>query len=234
MSNGVKRRRKAAQKGVQAVFTPGSNWKGRAQIILGLVAIGAGAASWTYTTKAFGGLGLDNLIAWNASASSILLPISIPLLIGGMGICTYFLAMRRTWRASNRIESALLELEALVVQKNANSVPRMDLGTVPDVKRARRLRSNFLPRTLASALAEGAVMVIIYGSLVQEYLSNVYMQNWVETNFAPGGYLLNYYVVIILAGSLGMLIFRLLPRKLQPKEVQKLPPSLRASDRMNH
>jgi hypothetical protein len=222
VSNGVKRRRKAEQKGVQAVFTPGNNWKERAQIILGLAAIGAGAASWTYTTKALGGSGLGGLIPWNVSASAVLLPISIPLLIGGVGLCMYYFAMRRTWRASNRIESALLELELLVGQKNANSVPWLNPGTVPDGKRARRLRFDFLPRNLAIAFVEAAIMVMIYGGLVQEYASNVYMQNWVQANFAPGIYLLNYYVVLILAGLLGMLIFRLLPRKLQPEDIRKL------------
>jgi hypothetical protein len=140
--------------------------------------------------------------------------------------------MRRTWRASNRIEAALLELEALVGQKNANSGPWVDPGAAPDGKSARRLRFDFLPRTLAIALVEAAVMVIIYGGLVQEYVSNAYMQNWVRSNFSPGSYLLNYYMVLILAGLLGTLIFRLLPRKLQPEEVQKLALSSRASDRM--
>ena len=219
--SGVKGRRKAAKKDVQAVFTPGSNWKERSQAIIGLAAIGAGAASWTYTTRVFGGSGLGNLVAWNASASAILLPVSIPLLIGGVGLCTYYFAMRRTWRASNRIESALLELEALVSQKNATSSPWLDQRTVPDAKTAIRLRFDFLPRTLAIALVEAVLLVIIYSGLVQEYVSNVNMRNWVQANFAPGIYLLNYYVVFILAGLLGMLIFRLLPRKPQPKEVQK-------------
>lgn len=221
MSNGVKRRRKPAQKGLQAVFTPSNNWTGRAQIILGVIAIGAGIVAWTYTTRAFGGAGLGSLIPWDASASAVLLPLSIPLLIGGVGLCTYHLAMRRTWRASNRIESALLELEMLVGQKNPNPGLGLDRGTVPGVKRLRRFRLH-LPRTLAIALVEAVILVTIYSGLVQEYISNVNMQNWVQTNFIPGIYLLNYYVVLILAGLLGMLIFRLLPRKLQPEEIRKM------------
>jgi hypothetical protein len=233
LSNGVKKRRKPAQKGVQAVFTPGSNWKGTAQIVLGLGAIGAGSAAWIYTTRSFGRLGFGGLIPWDASLSAILLPISIPLLIGGVGLCTYYLAMRRTWRASNRIESALLEMEALVGQKNANSDPWLNSGTVQGRKRPRRLRFDFLSKTLAIALVEAVIMVIIYGGLVQEYVANVNMQNWVKTNFAPGIYLLNYYVVLILAGLLGMLIFRFLPRKLQPQHLEKLAPSSRTSGLMD-
>src|SRR3989441_12256075 len=140
LSTGVKRKRRPAQKGVQAVFTPRNNWKARAQVSIGLVAIGAGTASWTYTTRAVGGFGLGSLIPWDASASAILLPISIPLLIMGVGLCTYYLAMRRTWRASNRIESALYELQALVGQKNGAPGVSPDPRALPDVKGTRKSR----------------------------------------------------------------------------------------------
>jgi hypothetical protein len=230
LSNRVKGRRKQGQSGVQAVFTSKSDRRGRAQVIFGLAAVVAGAASWTYTTRTLGRAGLDSPIPWNASASAILLPISIPILIGGVGLCTYYLAMKGTWRASNRIELALLELEALVGQKNAVSNPWHDPSDIPDGKRNRRLQSDFLSGTLAIALVEAAVLLIIYGGLVKEYVSNVNMQNWVQSNFAPGTYLLNYYTVLICAGLLGMLIFRLQPRKPQPREVRQLAPSSRASD----
>jgi len=178
-----------------------------------------------YTTRALGGFGLGSLIPWNAAASSILLPISIPLLIGGVGLCTYFLAMRRTWRASSRIESALYELEALVGQKSSTPVSMLDGGVVPGAKKARK-RSFHLPsfnivsKALAIALVEAVVLIIIYGGLVREYGSNVNMQNWVQANFALGSYFLNYNAVLVLAGLLGVLIFQLLPRKFQAKKLQ--------------
>ena len=219
MSTGVKRKRRPAQKGVQAVFTPSTNWKGRAQLTLGLIAIGAGTASWTYTTRALGGFGLGNLIPWNETASALLLPISIPLLIGGIGLCTYFLAMRRTWRASNRIESALYELETLVGQKNAGQGFALDGGAVPEAKTKKR--SSHLPslsvvsNSVAIALVEAVLLIIIYGGLVREYASNVNMQSWVQANFALASYFLNYNAVLVLAGLLGVLIFQLLPRRVQ-------------------
>ncbi len=227
MSTSVKRKRRPAQKGVQAVFTPSTNWKGRAQLSLGLIAMGAGTASWVYTTRALGGFGLGNLTPWNESASALLLPISIPLLIGGVGLCTYFLAMRRTWRASNRIESALYELEALVGQKSAVLGSSLDGRGFPEAKTKKRslhLPSlNQVSKALAIALAEAVLLITIYGGLVREYASNVNMQNWVQANFAPGTYLLNYNAVLVLAGLLGVLIFQLLPRKLQAKKVKAGP-----------
>ncbi len=220
MSTGVKRRRKPAQKGVQAVFTPSNNWKGRAQLTLGLAAIATGTAAWTYTTRALGGFGLGSLIPWDASASAILLPISIPLLIGGVGLCTYYLAMRRTWRASSRIESALYELEALVGQRNGAPGSSPDTGTLPGVKVAGKSRFGLVSKSLSIALVEGVILILIYGGLVREYASNVNMQNWVQANFVPGSYLLNYNAVLVLAGLLGVLIFQLLPRKIQEKKFQ--------------
>ena len=217
--NGVKRRRRPAQKGVQAVFTPDAGWKGRAQVALGLFTMGVGTVAWAYSTRGLGGLGLGSIIPWDTSVSAILLPISIPLLIGGVGLCTYYLAMRRTWRASNRIESALYELEALVGQKNGPG-PSLDQGALPNAKAAGTPRLGLLSKALAIALVEAVILVMIYGGLVQEYVSNVNMQNWVRANFAPGSYLLNYNAVLVLAGLLGVLIFQLLPRKFQPKKLQ--------------
>ena len=225
MSTSVKKRRRPAQKGVQAVFTPSTNWKGRAQLSLGLLAIGAGTGSWIYTTRALGGFGLGNLIPWNESAAAIFLPVSIPLLIGGVGLCTYFLAMRRTWRASNRIESALYELEALVGQKNGVAGSPLGGGVIPEAKKGGK-RSFHLPsfnlgsKALAIALVEAVLLIIIYGGLVREYASNVNMQNWVQANFSPGSYLLNYNAVLVLAGLLGILIFQLVPRKLHSRKLQ--------------
>lgn len=216
--NGAKRKRRPAQKGVQAVFTSEASWKGRAQLALGLIAIGVGTGAWSYSARGFVGLGLGNLIPWDASVSAFLLPVSIPLLIGGVGLCTYYLAMRRTWQASSRIESALYELEALMEKKNS---PDSDVkaGIVMEAKLMGR-RSLHLPKVLAIALVEAIVMIIIYSGLVREYGSNVEMQDWVQANFAPGGYLLNYYGVLIVAGLLGVAIFQLIPRRLQSNRFQ--------------
>ena len=216
--NGAKRKRRPAQKGVQAVFTSEASWKVRAQLALGLIAIGVGTGAWSYSARGFVGLGLGNLIPWDASVSAFLLPVSIPLLIGGVGLCTYYLAMRRTWQASSRIESALYELEALMEKKNS---PDSDVkaGIVREAKLMGR-RSFHLPKVLAIALVEAIVMIIIYSGLVREYGSNVEMQDWVQANFAPGGYLLNYYGVLIVAGLLGVAIFQLIPRRLQSNRFQ--------------
>ncbi|HEV2119393.1 MAG TPA: hypothetical protein VGS11_04725 [Candidatus Bathyarchaeia archaeon] len=217
--NGVKRKRRPAQKGVQAVFTADVNWKGRTQIAIGLIAIGFGTAAWVYSSRGLGELGVGNLIPWDSSASAFLLPVSIPLLIGGVGLCTYYFTMRRTWRASSLIESALYELEALVVQRSLSSGFPEAVAAI-EAKPTGRRPFHLPSKALAIALVEAVVMIMIYGGIVQEYGSNVNMRNWVQANFAPGEYLLNYYGVLILAGVLGVAIFQIIPRSLQARKLQ--------------
>ena len=220
VNGGVKRKRRPAQKGVQAVFTPDAGWKGRAQVALGLIAIGVGTVAWVYSTRGLRGLGLGDHIPWDSSVSAFLLPVSIPLLIGGVGLCTYYLAMRRTWRARSRIESALYELEVLVGQKSTSQESPPVVGVAMDAKQAGRKSFGPPSKALSIALVEAIVMIMIYGGLVREYSSNVNMQNWVRANFALGRYFLNYYGLLILAGLLGVAIFRLIPRRLQSKNLQ--------------
>jgi len=217
--NGVKRRRRPAQRGVQAVFTQKDGWKGRAQLGLGLTAMIVGASSWIYSTRAIGGLGLGNLLPWEPTLSTVLLPLSIPLLIGGVGLCTYYLAMRKTWRASNRIESALYELEALVGQRNGSTGEPPDSGTALRQKIEGDPHRSIVSKALIFALAQSIILIILYGGLVQEYASNVNMQNWVRANFAPGSYLLSFNAVLVLTGLLGILIFQFIPRKFHSKRL---------------
>ena len=218
-TNGVKRKRKPAQRGVQAVFTPKTDWKGKAQLTAGLVSIVLGASAWTYASRSLGGLGLGNVIPWSPTAAAFLLPLSLPLLMGGVGLSTYYFAMRRTWRASNRIESALYELEALVGQKNgleeSPKVPEASPSTIAMKKRRLSLGSS----ALAFALAEAIILLVIYGGLVQEYTSNLNMQNWIRANFSVGGYLLTYNAVLGLAGILGVVLFQLVPRRVRSKKI---------------
>ncbi len=89
-----------------------------------------------------------------------------------------------------------------------------------EAKRAGRKSFSLPSKALSIAFVEAIVMIMIYGGLVREYSSNVNMQNWVRANFALGGYFLNYYGMLILAGLLGVAIFRLIPRRFQSRKLQ--------------
>lgn len=175
------------------------------------MAIISGGIAWAYSTRGLEELGLGRFFPLDTNLSRVLLPVSIPLLIIGVGICTYHLAMRGTWRARNRIDSALYELEALMGQKSPSAEPSSGPVQETKVQGSRPFRLD--SRALFVALAEAIFLISVYGGLVQEYTSNLNMQNWTRTNFALGTYFLNYNGVLALAGVLGALIFQLLPRK---------------------
>ena len=103
----------------------------------------------------------------------------------------------------------------------ANNLADVVPASVVEAKRAGRKSFGLPSKALSIALVEAIVMIMIYVGLVREYSSNVNMQNWVRTNFALGGYFLNYYGLLILAGLLGVAIFRLIPRRLQSKNLQR-------------
>lgn len=185
---------------------------------MGLMSIIVGVASWTYASRTIGGLGVGYIIPWNPTAAAFLLPVSLPLLIGGVGLSTYYFAMKRTWRASNRIESALFELEAIVAQKNGLGELSKVTETAPGVIPQHKGRFSFGSSAMAFALAEAIILLVIYGGLVQEYTSNLNMQNWVRANFSMGSYLLSYNAVLGVAGILGVIVFQLLPKKIMSRK----------------
>ncbi len=216
MANGTRRRRKNGQNGVQAIFTTEKRWKSRTQALVGLLAIAAGAALWILAIGLFRG-SAGMVASWTTVSSSIVLvSVAIPLVMGGVGLCTYYLATRRTRKEHYRIESAITELEALVRQKSVAPNPPLEASPVANAFEAKFSRFR-VSKTLAVALVEGAMLVIAYSGLVQEYRSNANMQEWVRANIALGAYFLNYNVVLLFTGTLlGAVAFLLRPKK-RPK-----------------
>ena len=202
------------------MFTPSADWKGKAQLSLGIASIIVGAGAWTYTTRAQSSFGFGSMIPWNPTISGLLLPISLPLFIAGVSLCTYHIAMKKTWRARDRIESALSELEALVGQKNGTGESAVDSGPSLGPVLATKRRFSLRRGAVGFALAEAVILLMMYGGLVQEYTSNLNMQSWVRANFAPGIYLLSYNAVLALAGVLGVLILQLVPKRFGSKKFQ--------------
>lgn len=194
MTNGNSRRRRPAQNGVHAIFTSEEGWTGRVTATIGILAVAVGAALW----------------AWTIQTSSSLTFVSLAMLfvMGGVGLSAYSLAVRRTRRENTRIRSALYELEALVEPKNSITYPTIE--TASNVgKTERQYRSRGTSKTLAVALFEAVLLIIAYSGLIQEYASNVNMQQWVRANVFLGGYVLNYNALFIVAGTLlGALVFQ--------------------------
>ena len=221
MANGVQRRRRPAQKGVQAIFTPDGDWKGKAQFIAGLFGVGAGALLLLWPIQALGGLGV-NVIQLNAVSSSlILVPASLLLVTGGVGLCTYFLVLRRTSKEYYKMESAIYKLETLMGSKEGVLAPSPT--TRPEAKLSDGQTSPVrISKSLAVALVEGVLLILLYGGLVGEYKSNIHMQEWVQANIAFGGYFLNEVAILLLAAAvLGVLVFQWLLRRTRFKATRR-------------
>lgn len=221
MANGARRRRKPAQNGVEAVFTPDGGSHGYIRYVVGLVVIGTGAALWVWGIQPLTGSTANLIQLDGLSSSLILMSLAMSLVIGGVGWSTYFLAVRRTRRENNKIRSAIYELEALVGSKNGVQGPplvaRLDAKGVEGQASPSRI-----PKSLAVALVEAVMLTIVYSGLVQEYASNINMQEWVHSHVAFGGYLLSYNAVLLLTTALsGVLVYQLLPRNRSIKETRQ-------------
>ena len=214
MANGVQKRRRRAQNGVQAVFTPNGDKRGRARFVVGLLTTGTGVAVWLWAIQTLGGL-TGSVVPVNASSSLAPLSLAMALVIAGVGVCTYSLVVRRTRQETYRIESAFYKLEALIGPKADAPNPAPIMGVEPKLSEGKT--SPFrISKTLAVALVEGVMLIVAYVGLVAEYKSNMYMRDWVQANIGFGGYLLDgdapWFLAATLSGLLGVLIVRLRPR----------------------
>ncbi len=208
MPNGTRKKR-PSQRGVQAIFTPRTDWKGKAQLATGVLGLLAGVGLWTLLIRPAGGP-LGGFQGDNASYMALLVPTAFLLVAGGAGLCTYFLVVRRTRREYYRLESSLYRLEALVGAKGGEGS-----SMILDADLAERKTFKLqVSKSLAAALTEGVLLIILYYGLVAEYKSNVHMQEWVRANIPFGNYLLNDLAVVLLAGSmLAVLIFQIFLRR---------------------
>ncbi len=194
------RKRKPVQAGVEAIFTTEKNWRGKSAAALGTFGLATGAVLWSW-------------LIIEGSTSFALLSISMLSVISGVGLCMYSFAVKRTRQETERLRSALYELEVL-------TEPRVDSTEIAPEPYPNGLSKigNGLPRarskTFGLVIAETIILVVFYGGLVQEYASNVNMQQWVRSSIWPATYILNYNALfLVIGGLLGTTTFQLFTRK---------------------
>jgi hypothetical protein len=193
--NSSRRRRKPAQNGVQAIFTNEDGWLVKTAGALAIVTLGAGSSLWAW-------------LALKASGSLTLVSSSLILLVIGVASGAYSLAVRHGRHENDRIRSALYELEVLAEPKIGLKTPDSELEDNDPSKSGLSTPRRF-SKTLAIAVAEAVVLIIIYSGLVEEYTSNLNMQQWVRSNIAFGAYVLNFNAVFVLLGGLiGTVLFQ--------------------------
>ncbi len=194
------RKRKPVQAGVDAIFTRESNWRGTVAAVMGVAGLGAGAVFWAWSEF----LGYPSLS---------LVSLAMLMVISGVSLCMYSFAIRRTRQETERLRSALYELEVLTEPKLGPA----EVAPEPYPNGQYRI-GNGVPhrssKTIGLVIAETVVLVVFYAGLVQEYVSNVNMQQWVRSSIWPAAYILNYNALfLVFGGLLGTTTFQLLTRK---------------------
>jgi hypothetical protein len=196
LPNGNRRRRKPSQNGVQAIFTNEDGWLVKTAGALAIVTLGTGSSLWAW-------------LAFKASESLTLVSSSLILLVIGVASGAYSLAVRHGRHENDRIRSALYELEVLAEPKIGLKNTDSEAEDNDSMKSGLSAPSRF-SKTLAIAVAEAVVLIIVYTGLVEEYAANPNMQNWVRTNISLGAYVLNFNAVFVLVGTLaGSLAFQM-------------------------
>lgn len=197
LADGVQKKRRTRQNGVQAIFTPQDDRKWKASFITGLFALGAGAIIWIGPIQSIAGMGIGIGQLNALSSQPLLILVALPLVTGGAGLCTYLLVVRRTRQEYFRIESALYKLEALVGSNEGTPELASAVGPAPRLNglEASRFRVS---KGGALALFEGVVLVVLYAGLSLEYKSNAYMQDWVRANIPFGSYFFDWVSAVFL------------------------------------
>ena len=194
------RKRKPVQAGVDAIFTRDDNRGANYAAAIGVFGLGAGGTFWVWSMI-------------QRSPSLPLLSLSLFLVVGGVGMCMYSFAVRRTKQETERLRSALYELEVLTEPKDGP----VEVAPDPYPNGVSRMQNGSLhrwSRTFGIVIVETVVLVLFYGGLVQEYVSNANMQQWVKSSIWPAAYNLNYNALfLVVGGLLGTTIFQLFTRK---------------------
>ena len=118
----------------------------------------------------------------------------------GVAFYAYSLSSRRSVEEHDEIEAAIDRLEGLLIEHKMSRLTTpptvgLDIGQLREsVSKHRLSRLHIL------SVVESILLVVLYGWLVNEYRSNIYMQSWVLNNIPWIQILLTEYSFFAAAG----------------------------------
>src|SRR6266571_5353129 len=182
-------RKRLGQKGVDAIFSSASEHR-PASFLVGVLGIVTGVALWftillDLEYKRF--LGPSETDSY---LTLFLASIGLILVLVGAGICTV-----------SSISTAPTEEKAL------EGYPEL-------AKPSRRILPMSNMRFALFAFIQSFVISALYAGLVEEYQSNLTMQQWVRLVFPTAKYILNGETVLVLSTLLGLITAQFLPGRL--------------------
>jgi hypothetical protein len=139
----------------------------------------------------------------------VLIFMATQLTTVGVAFYAYSLSQRRAVEKEEEVDSTLDRLERLLSrEKRPGFDPlQVEMGQL-------RRPPERISRLHVMVVVETILVLMLYGWLVVEFQSNVYMQNWVRANVAGLEYVLNYSSLSLLLGILfGVLVTQLRPHR---------------------
>lgn len=194
--------------------------KGRMFDILSVALVGMGVAMWIWPIETLTDQAQGYVQGSTVVHSLIYIFLATQLTTVGVAFYAYSLSNRRSVEEHDEIEAAIDRLEGLLVEHKMSRLTTpptvgIDIGQLRNnVSRHRLSRLHIL------SVVEAILLVVLYGWLVNEYRSNVFMQGWVQSNVPWTGIFLSEYSFYMAAGlvfgalvsQLGFLRPRLLRR----------------------
>ena len=182
-------RKRLGQKGVDAIFSSAREHR-PASLLVGVLGIVTGVTFWITVlldreyARFLGPSETDSYLALSLTS------IGLILVLIGAGICTV------PWISTAPTEEKALEGYTELANPARGSLPTTDM---------RRALFAFIQSTLIAAL---------YTGLVEEYQSNLSMQQWVRLAFPTAKYILNWETVLVLSTLLGLITTQFLPGRI--------------------
>ncbi len=204
--------RKQTHGGVQSIFTTERARNRNALPALGLLAVGGGVTIWIWALRNFdtsNGIDISQSVA---SSALTLASLGMLIVLTGTGLCAYSFAARKARMGRRTMGLSVRSNESAFGL--TNELSSRDTSTRQSLDSTWNLRSTHrVSKTFLVAVVQSSVFIASYVSLVAEYETNLRIQSWVQTNFPLARGLLNYYVVLLLTGLLGVLLIQFFPRK---------------------
>lgn len=190
------RQKKLEKKGVDALFSRDEE-KGRFGLFVASLAILVGPALWTIDIAGslrpnyFGAAGLDSY------TSLVLAPLGLLFVISGMGLHLSLRTLATPDSSKESTDSA---------EQSAQILPS-----------PRSISANSL-RFGVVAFLESLLITALYAGILDEYRSNLGMQDWVRRTLPTAQILLSYQALVASSGILALLVVQFLPgRRLSEK-----------------
>ncbi len=169
--------------------------------ILSVLLVGAGVVLWALPIQALSAQAGRVLQANVILSSLVFIFLATQLTTVGVAFYAYSLTTRKVRQEEEEVESTLDRLEVLLGEQRKTapgSTPtiRVDFDRLRNPPQGKPSKIHLL------AVVEGILVLLLYGWLVAEFQSNLYMQKWVSANISWATYLLNDYALILIIGLL--------------------------------